>query len=66
MREILQEHGIDPEILGPKRIWNFTSKLQEKAKKLQGCGDARTHNRRRPKRNLTEEKTLTERIRVLA
>lgn len=65
MREILQEHGIDPEILGSKRIWNFTSKLQEKAKKLQGFGDARTHNRRRPKCNPTEEKTLTERIRGL-
>lgn len=65
MREILQEHGIDPEILGSKRIWNFTSKLQEKAKKLQGFGDARTHNRRRPKCSPNEEKTLTERIRGL-
>lgn len=65
MREILQEHAIDPEILGTKRIWNFTSRLQEKAKKLQGFGDARAHNRRRPKYNPTEEKTLAERIRVL-
>ena len=65
MREIFKEHGIDPEILGSKRIWNFTLKLQEKAKKLQGFGDARTHNKRRPKCSPTEEKTLTERIRSL-
>ena len=65
MREIFQEHGIDPEILGSKRIWNFTSKLQEKAKKSQGFEDARKHNKRRPAITPTEEKALTVRVRDL-
>ncbi len=65
MRKIFQEHDIDPEILGSKRIWNFTSKLQEKAKKSQGFGDARQHNKRRPAVTPTEEKALTARVRDL-
>lgn len=65
MREIFQEHGTDPEILGSKRIWNFTSKLQEKAKKSQGFEDARKHNKRRPAITPTEEKALTVRVRDL-
>lgn len=65
MREIFREHGIDPEILGSKRIWNFTAKLQGKAKKSQGFGDARKYNKRRPACTPIEEKALTVRVRDL-
>ena len=35
MREILRDHGINPELLGNKRIWNFSHRLRAKGES--GC-----------------------------
>ena len=64
MREILGEYGIDPEMLGKRRIWGFTSSLRENAKRDDGFADLRENNHRRPAKE-NHEQTLSARVEQL-
>ena len=64
MRTIFEEHGINPEILGSRRIWGFTHKLRENADRDEGFADLRCHNGRKPARE-TREQTLATRVEQL-
>lgn len=64
MREIFEENGIDPEILGPSRIWGFAEKLRKNADREEGFKDLRSHNSRKPSKG-TKEQTLSARIEQL-
>ena len=46
MRDIFRENGIDPCILGEKRIQNFNQMLNQRAREGSGFKDRRTDNRR--------------------
>ncbi len=64
MREIFEEHGIDPEILGNSRLWGFAEKLRKNADREEGFADLRGHNSRKPAKETTEQ-TLTARVEEL-
>lgn len=64
MRSIFEEHGIDPEILGDKRIWAFSNKLRAKADRDEGFADLRKNNSRKPS-NQTPEQALAARVEQL-
>ena len=57
MREVFEEHGIDPEILGDSRVWGFAEKLRAKADREEGFADLRGHNMRKPAKE-TKEQTI--------
>ena len=48
VRVTLEEHGIDPEILGDKRIWGFAHKLRANADRDEVFSDLRKNNSRKP------------------
>lgn len=64
MRAIFVERGIDPAILGDRRIWSFAEKLREKADSDEGFVDLRGNNVRK---NIgeTKEQTLATRVEQL-
>lgn len=64
MREVFEEHGIDPEILGDSRIWGFAEKLRAKAEREEGFTDLREQNMRKPVKE-TKEQTLKARVEQL-
>ena len=64
MREVFEEHGIDPEILGDSRVWGFAEKLRAKADREEGFADLRGQNMRKPAKE-TKEQTLTARVEQL-
>ena len=64
MREVFEEHGIDPEILGDARIWAFTQKLRAKADREEGFADLRGQNMRKTAKE-TKEQTLAARVEQL-
>lgn len=61
MREVFEEHGIAPEILGDARIWGFAEKLRAKADREEGFADLRGQNTRKPAKE-TKDQTLAARI----
>ena len=61
MREIFEENGIDPEILGNSRIWGFSEKLRKKADREGGFEDQRSQNSRKPAKG-TKEQELAARV----
>jgi hypothetical protein len=64
MREIFEENGIDPEILGNARIWGFAEKLRKNADREGGFEDQRSHNSRKPPKG-SKEQTLSARVEQL-
>ena len=64
MREVFEEHGIAPEILGDSRIWGFAEKLRAKAEREEGFTDLREQNMRKPAKE-TKEQTLKARVEQL-
>lgn len=64
MRDVFVEHGIDPEILGDRRIWGFTNRLQSKADRPEGFEDLRKHNKRKPAKK-TREQSLEAKVEQL-
>lgn len=64
MREIFEENGIDPDILGPSRIWGFAQKLRKNADREGGFADQRSSNSRKPA-NGTKEQLLSARVEQL-
>ena len=64
MRTIFEEHGIDPEILGDKRIWGFAHKLRANADREEGYADLRKNNSRKPAKE-SREQTLAARVEQL-
>ena len=63
MREVFQQYGIDPDILGVSRIEGFSYQLNKKARQQQGFADRRSGNYRRPPR--TGSETVEQRVRQL-
>ena len=64
MREIFEENGIDPDILGPSRIWSIAEKLRKNADREEGFEDLRGHNSRKPAKE-TREQELSARVEQL-
>lgn len=64
MRDVFEEHGIDPDILGSPRIWGFTQKLRANADRDAGFADLREQNSRKPAKE-TKEQTLAARVKQL-
>lgn len=64
MRMILEESGINPEILGERRIWSMAFRMREEAEREEGFEDQRRKNKRKPRKQ-KEEQTLAERIEQL-
>lgn len=64
MCEILDEHGIDPEILGDSRLDGLAYKLKQNADRDEGCSDLRAGNSRKPPKE-TREQTLAARVEQL-
>jgi hypothetical protein len=56
---ILIDMGIDPWVLGKKRIDSLVKRLKQYASRPEGCSDNRKHNSGRPS---TKEYTQTEKI----
>ena len=56
MRDIFEENGIDPDILGSSRIWGFAQKLRANADREEGFTDLR-----KPAKG-TKEQALSARI----
>lgn len=58
MADIFQDNGIDPAILGNRRIWSFTRALRENAGREDAFEDQRIHNCRvssdSPQRSMAE------------
>lgn len=64
IRIVLEEHGIDPKILGDSRIWGIAANLREHADRDEGFADLRVQNSRKlPKE--TREQTLATRVEQL-
>ena len=61
--ETMKKNGIDPEILGEKRIENFSYLLNKKARSTGGFKDHRNENYHRPARS--NEETMENRLRQL-
>lgn len=59
---ILSSFGIDPHILGKRRISNIVQRIKMEARRLEGFTDTRTANSGRPK---TKDMTPEEKIRYL-
>ena len=64
MREIFEENGIDPDILGSARIWGFAEKLRANAAREEGFTDLRAKNSRKPAKG-TKEQALAARVEQL-
>jgi len=64
MREIFEENGIDPDILGTSRIWGFAEKLRKNADREGGFEDQRSHNSRKTAKG-TREQALSARVEQL-
>ena len=63
-RTVFEEHGIDPEILGEKRIESLTERLRDNAEREGGFEDLRKKNSRKPAKG-TQEQTLAARVEQL-
>ncbi len=61
MRDIFEENGIDPDILGSSRIWGFAQKLRANADREEGFTDLCGKNFRKPAKG-TKEQALSARI----
>lgn len=61
MRQIFEEHGIDPKVLGDVRVWGFTQKLRKQAEREGGFADLREKNKRKPAKE-TKEQTLSAKV----
>ena len=63
LREIFRENGIDPELLGAKRIENFNQMLNQRGRDGRGFQDRRKDNRR--PREEERKESLEEQVRRL-
>ena len=60
MRTILEEHGIDTDVLGESRIYSIAHKLRRNADREEGFADLRTQNSRKPAREPKSRRLRTE------
>ena len=65
IRETLEEHGIDPEMLGNSRIWAIAQLLRAQAQRDEGFADLRAQNNRKPGAKEAQMRSLEERIEQL-
>ena len=64
MRTILEEHGINTDVLGESRIYSIAHKLRRNDDREEGFADLRTQNSRKPAKG-TKEQTLANRVEQL-
>ena len=64
MRAIFAENGIDPKILGNRRIWCFTERLRANGDRDEGFEDLRKNNIHKPAKE-SKELTLATRVEQL-
>ena len=64
IRTTLEEHGINPEILGKSRVWAISNRLRINAERKEGFADLRKNNSRKPAKE-TREQTLATRVEQL-
>ena len=64
MRMILEEHGIDADVLGDSRIYAIAHKLRRNADREEGFADLRAQNSRKPAKG-AKEQTLANRVEQL-
>ena len=64
LRTILEEHGIDPDILGISRICGIAYHLRQNADRIEGFADLRAQNGHKPVKE-NREQTLAERVEQL-
>lgn len=64
-RQIFLECGIDPDMLGEKRIEGFCYNIRKQAKREEGFEDLRQNNYRRPSNGSLEDMPVEKRIRQL-
>ena len=64
IRTTLEEHGINPEILGKSRVWAISNRLRINAERDEGFADLRKNNSRKPAQE-TREQTLAARVEQL-
>lgn len=64
LKEVLFEHGINPEILGNSRIWGMAENLRAKADREEGFEDQRKQNHRREAEG-TREQSLEAKVEQL-
>ena len=62
-RQLFEENGIDPDVLGVKRIEGFCYQLNKQAKRKEGFADHREYNYHRPSK--TGDETVETRIKQL-
>ena len=61
LRTVMEEHGIDPDILGDARIWSTAANLRKDAEREEGFEDLRGRNGRKLKKPVKEQ-TAEERV----
>ncbi len=61
MRQIFEEHDIEPKVLGDARLWGFAQKLRRQAEREEGFADLREKNKRKPAKE-PREQTLSARV----
>ena len=61
LRTVMEEHGIDPDILGDARIWSTAANLRKDAEREEGFVDLRGRNGRKSKKPVKEQ-TAEERV----
>ena len=64
MRAIFIENGIDPKVLGDRRVWGLAEALRNRAERAEGFADLRRHNLRKPGQ-ASKEQTLGMRVEQL-
>lgn len=64
IHKVLEEHGINPEILGESRIWGLVQKLRANADRAEGFADLRVRNKRKPAKE-SKEQTLATKVEEL-
>ena len=63
VRTVMEESGIDPDILGDSRIWAIAQNLRKDAEREEGFEDLRYKNKRSPRKEgkaLTTEERITQ------
>lgn len=65
VRIILEEHGIDPEILGEQRLIGISAHVRKYASRDEGFEDLRKNNHYHRATKESKEQTLAERVRQL-
>lgn len=57
-RQILEEHGYPPDVLGKRRIWGISSIIRKEAERPEGFSEGTTQARTTPAEDATPEEAI--------